>query len=137
MNARYLKAKNISEFRASWREELLSRCWERLSEDEKQSGKPYATVLRYRVDHPDARSPELAAGLSEQLGKPINAGAVRVMLHRAREMFADILLDEVTASIADDSLDEAEEELIELELLEYCRPALERRRGGGKELSDK
>ena len=32
-------------------------------------------------------------------------------------------------SAADESVDDAEEELIELDLLEYCRSALERRRG--------
>ena len=77
---------------------------------------------------PDARSPELAEGLSKTLGKPINAGAVRVLIHRAREEFADILLREVTDSLTDTSLDEAEQELIDLGLLEYCRPALDRLR---------
>jgi RNA polymerase sigma-70 factor (ECF subfamily) len=115
-------------FQKSWREELLAKCWQRLADDEAESGKPYHTVLRYRVDHPDLRSPELAAGLSEKLGKPINAGAVRVLLHRARDAFAEILLDEVMASLSDESLDDAEEELIELNLLEYCRPAIDRRR---------
>jgi RNA polymerase sigma-70 factor (ECF subfamily) len=115
-------------FRASWRDELLARCWQKLAEDEERSGKPYHTVLRYRVDHPDLHSPELAAGISEKLGKPVNAGAVRVLLHRAREAFAELLLDEVVESLTDGSLDEAEEELIELDLLEYCRPALDRRR---------
>jgi RNA polymerase sigma-70 factor (ECF subfamily) len=86
-------------------------------------------VLRYRVDHPGLRSPELAAGLSERLGKPVSAGAARVLLHRARDAFAELLLDEVIQSLAGDSLDLAEEELIELNLLEYCRPALDRRRG--------
>jgi RNA polymerase sigma-70 factor (ECF subfamily) len=116
-------------FESSWRDDLLARCWERLQAEEQESGKPHHTVLRYRVDHPDLRSPELAAGLSEQLGKPINAGAVRVLLHRAREAFAEILLDEVSESLAEGSLDEAEQELIDLDLLEYCRPALDRRRG--------
>lgn len=115
-------------FRSSWRDELLARCWQRLEEDEARTGKPYHAVLKYRVDHPDAHSPELAAGLSEQLGKPTSAGAVRVLLHRARDLFADLLLDEVTESLADDSLDSVEAELIELDLLEYCRSALVRRR---------
>ena len=115
-------------FRASWRDELLAAAWEKLAEDEQQSGKPHHTVLRYRVDHPEFRSPELAAGLSEKLGKPVNAGAARVLLHRARDAFADLLLAEVTESLAEGSLDEAEQELIELDLLEYCRPALDRRR---------
>ena len=116
-------------FRASWRAELLDRCWKRLEKDEAASGKPHYTVLRYRVDHPDAHSPELAAGLSKKLDKPINAGAVRVLLHRARDAFAELLFDEVSHSVAGHSLDEVEEELIELNLLEYCRPALEQRRG--------
>jgi RNA polymerase sigma-70 factor (ECF subfamily) len=119
-------------FQSSWRDELLARCWQKLADDERVSGKPYHSVLRYRVDHPDLRSPELAAGLSKQLGKEINAGAVRVLLHRSRELFGEMLLDEVTESLASGSLDDAEQELIDLELHEYCRPALEKRRGQDK-----
>ena len=115
-------------FETSWRDELLARCWKKLADDESKSGKPYYSVLRYRVDHPDLRSPELAAGLSKQLGKEINAGAVRVLLHRSRELFGEMLLDEVTESLTNNSLDDAEQELIDLELHEYCRPALEKRR---------
>lgn len=119
-------------FRTSWRDELLARCWQRLADDERDSGKPYHSVLRYRVDHPDLRSPELASGLSDELEKPINAGAVRVLLHRARELFGELLLDAVTESLSGNSLDEAEQELIDLELHEYCRPALEKRRKQSK-----
>jgi RNA polymerase sigma factor (sigma-70 family) len=119
-------------FQTSWRDELLARCWQKLADDERESGKPYHSVLRYRVDHPDLRSPELAAGLSEQLGKPINAGAVRVLLHRSRELFGELMLDAVSESLASGSLDDAEQELIDLELHEYCRPALEKRREQGK-----
>src|SRR3954467_11748991 len=54
-------------FRTSWRDELLARCWQKLEADEHESGKPYHSVLRFRVDHPDLRSPELAASLSEKL----------------------------------------------------------------------
>jgi RNA polymerase sigma factor (sigma-70 family) len=123
------ESKNDDEvFRTSWRDELLARCWQKLEADERESGKPYYTVLRYRVAHPDLRSPELAAGLTVELGKSINAGAVRVLLHRARDLFAEMLLDEVSESLSDTSLDEAEEELIDLELHEYCRPALDKRR---------
>jgi RNA polymerase sigma-70 factor (ECF subfamily) len=115
-------------FRTSWRDELLARCWEKLAHEEERTGKPYHTVLRFRVGNPALHSPELAAGLSEKIGREINAGAVRVLLHRAREAFAELLLGEVIESLSDGSLDEAEEELIELDLLEYCRPALDRRR---------
>lgn len=118
-------------FRTSWRDELLARCWQRMEADERESGKPYHSVLRFRVDHPDLRSPELAAGLSDKLGKPINAGAVRVLVHRSRELFGELLLDEITESLASGSLDEAEQELIDLDLHDYCRPALEKRRRQG------
>jgi RNA polymerase sigma-70 factor (ECF subfamily) len=116
-------------FQVSWRDELLARCWQRLAAEESDTGKPYHTVLMYRVQHPELRSPDLAAGLSEKLGKPINAGAVRVLLHRARDTFAEMLLDEIMQSLPNESLEGAEDELIELDLLEYCRPALDRRRG--------
>jgi RNA polymerase sigma-70 factor (ECF subfamily) len=115
-------------FRTSWRDELLARCWQKLEADERRSGKPHYTALRFRVDHPDLRSPELAESLSKKLGHATSAGGVRVLLHRAREAFAELLLDEVTESLAGGSLAEAEEELIELDLLEYCRPALDKRR---------
>jgi RNA polymerase sigma factor (sigma-70 family) len=119
-------------FQTSWRDELLARCWEKLADDERKSGKPYHSVLRYRVAHPDLRSPELAARLSKQLGKEMNAGAIRVLLHRSRELFGDLLLDEITESLESGSLDDAEQELIDLELHEYCRSALEKRREQGK-----
>jgi hypothetical protein len=51
-----------------------------------------------------------------------------VLIHRARDAFAELLLEEVMESLETASLDDAEDELIELELLEYCRPALDRRR---------
>jgi len=111
-------------FRTSWRDELLARCWQKLADEERRTGKPHHTVLRFRVDHPLLRSPDLAAGLSKKLGRPTNAGAARVLLHRAREEFAELLLEEVRQSLTNGSLAETEEELIELELLEYCRPAL-------------
>jgi RNA polymerase sigma-70 factor (ECF subfamily) len=115
-------------FHASWRDELLSRSWQRLLKIEEQTGRPHYTVLRFRVEHPAARSPDLAAGLSDVLNKPLNAGAVRVLIHRARDAFADIVFEEVCHSLESQSLDDVEDELIELNLLEYCKPALDRRR---------
>jgi RNA polymerase sigma-70 factor (ECF subfamily) len=116
-------------FRTSWRDQLLGRCWQRLREIEDQTGKPHYTVLKFRVDHPDARSADLASGLSDALNKPINAGAVRVLLHRARDAFADVVYEEVGHSLDNASIAEVEDELIELNLLEYCKPALDRQRG--------
>jgi RNA polymerase sigma-70 factor (ECF subfamily) len=115
---------NDNAFVQGWRDELLARTWSALDREQQESGKPLYTVLRYRVDHPDLRSPELAAGLSRELDHQVSAGNVRVMLHRAREQFAILLLDQVAQSLEDAGREELEQELIELELFEYCRPAL-------------
>lgn len=114
-------------FDASWRDDLLSRVWGLLEQDQQRTGGHYYTALRCRVDAQDARSDELAAALSERIGKPFTAGAARVLLHRARERFAALLLEEVAQSLDAPDADRLQQELIDLNLLEYCRPALEKR----------
>ena len=115
-------------FRTSWRDELLARCWAKLESEQANTGKPYHTALRMRVDNPELRSADLADRLEEALGKSMSAGNTRVLLHRARDRFAELLLEVVLDTLPAASLDVAEQELIELDLLEYCRPALERHR---------
>jgi hypothetical protein len=90
----------------------------------------FHTVLRFRAEHPEMRSEEMAAQLSGRLNKPLTAEGVRQTLRRARDKFADLLLDEIAASLEAPTLEQVEEELAELNLLEYCRPALERRGTG-------
>jgi RNA polymerase sigma-70 factor (ECF subfamily) len=109
-------------FEESWRDELLARAWAALAE----IGPDWYAVLRYRADHPDMRSPELAAHLTAELGRPLTAAGVRQTLHRAREKFADLLIDEVTRSLHRPTVEEVEQELIDLGLFDYCRPALAR-----------
>jgi hypothetical protein len=53
------------------------------------------------------------------------------MVHRARKRFAGALVDEVLNSLNPPTQEHLEEELRDLGLLEYCRPALEQRRNGG------
>ena len=113
-------------FLESWRAELLSRAWGALERKQQETGKPYFAVLRYRVDHPALRSSELAERLGEALGRSISAGNMRTLLHRAREMFAELLLEEVLHSLERPALADLEEELADLRLLDYCRPALAR-----------
>jgi DNA-directed RNA polymerase specialized sigma24 family protein len=114
-------------FVESWRDELLARTWAALADIATLAGRPYYAVLRFRADHPDVRSPQIAERLSTQFGKPLTAAGVRQILHRAREKFADLLLEEVANSMEDPSDERMERELIALGLFEYCRPALERR----------
>jgi len=115
------------QFLQSWRNDLLDRSWNAVKELEHKTGQPYYTVLRIRVDHPDLKSSEWADRLAEALGRPISPGAFRQALQRARRVYADHLIGEVADSLDDLRPQALEEELADLELLEYCRPYLKRR----------
>jgi RNA polymerase sigma-70 factor (ECF subfamily) len=114
-------------FVACWREELLARAWESLLALEQRTGQPYHAVLKHKADNPDQSSEQMAEALGRHLNKPINAPAVRKALQRAREKFADLLLDDLSASLRQPEPDALVQELIDLRLYEYCRPALERK----------
>jgi RNA polymerase sigma-70 factor (ECF subfamily) len=115
------------QFVESWCDELLARAWAALAASEAWTDQPLYAVLRFRADHPEMRSPRMAEQLAAQLGRPFTAAGVRQVLHRARQKFADLLLEEVTHSLDNPTAEELEEELVELGLLHYCQPALERR----------
>ena len=51
------------EFLLRWRDELLARTWDSLADMERESGQLYHAVLRFRAEHPDASSDEMAAAL--------------------------------------------------------------------------
>lgn len=111
-------------FIESWRNELLNRAWNSLLKLERQNGQPFHTVLQYRAAHPEKRSEQMAQELSDQLDKPVNAAWVRQTLHRAREKFAAALVDEVVQTLRQPTINELEQELIDVGLMEYCRPIL-------------
>ncbi len=117
-------------FLTSWREELLDLAWHKLERAQSCGGQPYYSILRYRAEHPQASSSEMAEQLSSSLQRPqpFTETSVRKSLQRAREQFADHLLDEVAASLQHPNIDDIEQELIELDLLRYCLTALQRRR---------
>jgi RNA polymerase sigma-70 factor (ECF subfamily) len=116
------------QFLEKWREELLAQAWEALRAEQERTGSPYHTLLRWRADEPEARSAELAGRLRAQRGGHLTEAGVRQLLHRARQRFADLLVDEVAHSLPGCTPAELEQELIDLGLLEYCRAALLRRR---------
>src|SRR5262249_10313621 len=80
------------QFVESWRDELLARAWAALAEMEARTDQPLYAVLRFRADHPDMRSPQMAVQLAAQLDRPFTAVGIRQILHRAREKFAELLL---------------------------------------------
>ena len=102
---------------------MLERTWEAL----RDSRANYYAVLRLRVDNPEMPAREIAERLTAELGKPTSGDTVRKTLERARVKFADLLVQEVEASM--DSPDHAmlKSELKELDLLPYCRSAMQRR----------
>jgi DNA-directed RNA polymerase specialized sigma24 family protein len=114
------------EFLRSWRAELLSRTWLTLARFEEESGRPFYQALRLRVEHPDRSCEEVATLLAACLRKSVKGPAYRQILHRARTMFAQLLLEEVTQSLSAPTRTEIEQELADLGLLAYCRPALAR-----------
>jgi RNA polymerase sigma-70 factor (ECF subfamily) len=115
------------DFVESWCDELLAHAWAALAQVEARTGQPYYAVLRFRAGHPEMRAPQLAEQLGARLGRPFTATAIRQILHRAREKFAAQLLDEVVHLLEHPTAAQLEQELIELGLLDYCRPALKRR----------
>ena len=112
-------------FSESWRDDLLFRTWQTLAEHQRRSDTTYYTTLNLRVARPELNGTEFAAALSTELGRDIKPATARVQLHRAREKFATLLIDDVASSLEDNSRDTVEQELIELGLIEYCRPAFE------------
>jgi RNA polymerase sigma-70 factor (ECF subfamily) len=114
------------QFLDAWRADLLNKAWDALAEEERRSSRPLHTVLHYRASHPDQRSAQMATHLSGRMGKDVSADWVRKWLHAARERFAELLLTEVAVSLREPSPDSVVQELIDLELFEYCKVAVDR-----------
>lgn len=120
-----------AEFKRLWREGLLNHAWSQLKAHQKQRGGIYYTVLRTRANHPDRNSTELLDLIESETGNRPEKSSLRVTIHRARQRFADYLLEAVIGSLDDarrEKLEEElEQELIELDLKRYCADAMERR----------
>jgi RNA polymerase sigma-70 factor (ECF subfamily) len=117
-------------FSPVWRQELLNQAWKALEQSDRKSGQSFYVVLRFQSEHPELKAPQLAEQLGPRLGKSLTAEAVRQILHRGREKFAELLLAEVERSLEEPTLDELEQELVELQLLAVCRKAIDKRRAG-------
>lgn len=110
----------------NWRQELLARAWDSLAEVEKTTGQLFHTFLEYRTKSPDTSSAQMASVFSKKLGKPLTAQGVRQTLHRARQKFSELLLEEVARSLESRDKAALEQELLDLGLFEYCKDTLQR-----------
>jgi len=108
-----------------WRRCLLDKVWRALESHELRSpGNLYHTALRLSVDFPAEDSEALAARVTATTGRPMRADAFRKQLSRARRMFAELLAEEVAATLHQPTAAEIEEELAELGLMSYLRDYL-------------
>ncbi len=117
------------EFNSSWRDELLSRTWDALRQQKRRGGVPFHVVLERSMQNPSLTSADLAKALNADLepDKLLSDALLRKTLQLAREKFADLLVEEVACSLGDHSVEQLEQELIDLGLIGYCRDALDLR----------
>jgi RNA polymerase sigma-70 factor (ECF subfamily) len=115
-----------AQFLESWRQQLLSQAWAALSAFDRRHGSKYFEVLRFRAENRELTSAEMAEKLTAKLNKAVTADWVRQTLRRAREQFADLLLEELSHSLEDPNRERLIEELADLRLLPYCQHALDR-----------
>lgn len=105
------------------REELLESTWKILGIVQPS----YHSVLRIRVDEPEKSSRQIAEQINHQQNKSISSDSVRKTLERARTKFADLLLEQVEIFSGAETSEQLEAELQQLNLLKYCRSALDKR----------
>lgn len=125
-HALVVKPRTEMVFLRQWRQSLLIQAWRGLARLQKQTGSPYFSVLRYKSNHPQVRSAQLARRMSAHRGRRVTTAGVRQLLCRARQRFADCLVAAVARSLLSPSREDIERELIELKLLQYCKDALAR-----------
>jgi RNA polymerase sigma-70 factor (ECF subfamily) len=107
-------------FVASWRDELIDRTWQALA----QSQPSYHALLMIHVQQPEILARELANRLSEEFRRPISAANARVMLHRARQRFAELLVQEVEVSLERPTRKALALELKNLRLWSIAKPVM-------------
>ena len=101
---------------AGLREELLAQTWEALAQYQRETGRPYYTVLSFKVNaraasaSRPATTAELVKQLAPKLGRQLNENALRQALHRAREKFAELLVEEVLRSLLNSQPERLEED---------------------------
>ena len=113
------------EWSSEWRTCLLERAWQALESHQSENpDNPAFTVLRLKVDHPDASSDDLAAKASKRLGRAVRADAFRKQISRARRLFAGFLVQEVVQTLEQPTRQDLEDELSEIGLLAEVRAYL-------------
>lgn len=112
-------------YRAEWQRCILDKAWRGLHRHERASpGNLSYTALKLAVEHPDEDSSALAERAGRAGGAPIRADAFRKQLSRARRLFAELIFEEVRATLDVPDQAATEEELAEVGLMSYVKPYL-------------
>jgi len=117
-------AEDDPDFTHAWRRELMDHAWAAL----KNAQPALYEALLAHVQDPGLSSADAASLLAQRLGRPCTAANARVLLHRGREKFVDLLVDEVERSLPGCSEQDVLDELRELHLGRLCESAMRRRR---------
>jgi RNA polymerase sigma-70 factor (ECF subfamily) len=112
------------DFLAAWKYELETQAFQALEEVERRTGQPYATLVRLKQAAPSPTARQLVEQLGSRLGKPFTPFYIRMLVHRGREQYADLLIAEVARTLRtlpDDYVapDQLQEELLRLRLFTY------------------
>jgi len=105
-----------------WQKSVLDHALESCRAEESTSGA--YTLLRLRMEFPEATSEELAEKLSTKLNVTIKPDACRQMLRRARFKLAESLVEEIKNGLEDESPARVLDELAALGLLEQVKDFL-------------
>ena len=108
-----------------WRKNLLDIAWSDLRQIEENDASrfPYS-VLKVRVELPDADSTQLAGELSSRIGREVKSDSFRQQLKRARQRFAETLLAELRDGLDDPSPERIHDEVVALGLYPWLRDKL-------------
>ena len=108
-----------------WRKNLLDMAWADLKQIEETSANriPYS-VLNIRAENSDASSKELAALLSQRLGREVKPDAFRQQLKRARQRFVETLLNELRDGLDDPTESRVHDEVVALGLYPWLKESL-------------
>lgn len=105
-----------------WQKSIIDHALESCKDDECRSGS--YTLLKLRMEFPDATSDELAEKLSARLNTIIKPDACRQMLRRARFKLAEALVEEIKNGLDDESPARVLDELAALGLYEHVKDFL-------------
>src|SRR5262245_51049657 len=105
-----------------WRQELINQTWRAMEQLDKRVGKLYVALLQMQQEQPNATYAQMAEQLGARMGQSFTPTNVRQLVHRGRDLFAELLVRETARSLKSDgepavSAEKLEQELIELKLL--------------------